>query len=227
MNICTDLDIIYIEAKNRFDLNLDYIKRLTLVDNRKKLTNQIYHLFMNNDVRNAFLNKSDFATLRSLILNSLQGYRNNQVNFENENQSNLMGYNVKLLSGTNFVNVNGTPIEEDFDYKTPNGISKTFGVTRVAKDGSESGILNTFTALASRRTQYQVWQIYSDYSLIPDDGYIRFYFFGNRSFRKSSLLQGFQDVQISQSPDDPRNIQVRVKATTVDGGLSTIGFEVA
>ena len=227
MNICVDLDITYDSKSNKFDLNLDYIKRLMTVNDRKKLTNQIYRIFMNQNVKGAFLNKKDFATLRSLILNSLQGYRSNQISFENENQTALMGYNVKLLSGTNFIALNDTPIEEEFDYKTPNGETKTFGITRTLTDGTESGILNTLTAFASKRTQYQTWQIFSDYCLIPDDGYIHFYFFGNRYFRSSSLLQGFDDVQISQVQDDPRSVQVRIKATTVDEGISTIGFEVS
>lgn len=224
MNICEDIAIKFNQSGYRYDLDLDIIGRAKLVQGRDKLTNQIYRLYVNEDVKKAVLNQKERATLISLVQRRAMNYKDAQISFENENTLELVGFNLYVYQDGVYKKVSDVPIEESYSYKSKNGIFINMGVGKVLSSAaSTQNIDYTFTIRASELTSHQVWTIFPDFCAIPNNGKIDFYFFTNRYFAQSSLLESISEIQFPPSPE-PRKVLVKVVSQTYSGETVAVGF---
>lgn len=218
MNICEDLRVVYNQTRNRYDLDLDQIGRVQTYQDYRKLIGQIYLLFVNKRVRTAFLNQKDKATIISLAERSMSNFKNSQIAFENDNIDGLTGYNLFIYENGQYQRLNDVPLEEYYEYVSPNGIYQQMGVGRVIAGAvSAENVDYTFQVRASQLTANQLWTIFPDFCAIPADRKIKFYFFSNRLFLAGSLLESINEIQYLPETD-PRKVSIKVRAKTHSGG---------
>jgi hypothetical protein len=225
MNICEDLRVAYDKTINKYDLDLDQIGRAQTYQDYRKLIAQIYLLFVNKNIRSAFLNRKDKATIISLAERQMSNFKDSQIALENENIDGLAGYNLFIYENGVYRKISDVPVEEYYEHVAPNGVYQQMGVGRVLAGAvSAENVDYTFQIRASQLTANQLWTIFPDFCAVPADRKIKFYFFSNRIFYGGSLLESIEEIQYLPVTD-PRKVSLKIKAKSYDGGTVTLGIQ--
>jgi len=206
------------ETSFKFDILVDPLGRCGRVTDKLKLAQQLTFAIVNRRTA-SFLKIFRAQEYRAVILAAIESFKQNQMSFVSENDTDLQGWDIyKLDLRTNqFVKLNQDPIVQSFvDTAVRPGRLETYRIDRRSRRFNDRGVsveIVEITPPVSGGT----FDIRQNFTVFPERKAITFFFSSNRTFTRGEILLGVEDVTVVENPEDPRNAMIRMKVRTLEG----------
>jgi hypothetical protein len=221
----------------RVTLSLGPTGDLTLVEGRSKLAEQLLRAIVNDKTLTQGISLNYTAltpryvnTLFTLIL---RNFKDEQIYQTDQSNSRFLGYSILRFDGfvttANFTKISTNPVTWKFeDTGLLNGFTYTYAIKK-AYGTVESAILERIRVTPTQFQDSQNPIIGSNLVAIPGNKAVTLYVNYNRFFKESELLDSIQNIEVTQSAQEPRRFIVDVTINNLSRNkisLSTARFDI-